>query len=925
MNKILLAIILTGAPMVLKAQQPILLRNLDLEEVQFEQFAHTVENQTGIRFYYKDEWVSGIRVQLEADSMELTEAVVQVLKGTGLTFHIIPPDRLILLPTRSLTTDLSYLSGESEDFDRILQETKPGAKVSKFLTGNRPERIVQLITVGEKGSGQLKTAARIRGRIRDMESGEPIVGATMVVTENGKGCVSDQQGFFTISLLPGRYNVQFSYIGMEPYSCQLEVYSDGDFQVEMSTALIALNEVQIVGNHYRDINTADVGVERLTMNSVNKLPLFMGENDVIKISKLLPGITSAGEASVGVNVRGGSADQNIFYINRMPVYNTSHMFGFLSAFNSDIVQDFSVFKGNVPANYGGRLSSVFNILTRKGNQNAFTAHAGISPVTAHATVEGPIRKGKASYLVSARTSYSDWMLNRMEDPLLRDSKAYFYDITGAIRVTPNLQNDLNVFYYQSYDRFAYGNISQYNYANRGGSLNWKHNYSPALSSTMTLTHADYSFGDVESYEVSSAYNHQYKIRHSEFISEFEWVPALNHRFEFGGGLVFYNLDRGQVLPEGEQSLKIPVDLGTEKGLEGNMFISDDITLFPWLTIYAGLRYSFYSALGPEDVLLYEEGWPKTENTVTDTLHFSNLEPVSFHSGPEVRTAVNIKTGPNHSFKLSFSQMRQYLFMLSNTMTISPTDQWKLSDYHIAPPYGNQYSAGVYHIWPGWGLSGSVEIYYKHIKNVVDFKDGADFIGTPYTETTILQGTQTAYGVEFMLQRSSGRLDGWISYVYSRSMMQISKNDIESINRGEPYPSNFDRPHVLNLIWSYHLNRRITFSNNLVYMSGRPVTFPSSLYHINHIVYIDYYAKNQVRVPDYFRVDVSLALEGNLRADKRFHSSWSLNVYNLLGRNNPQSIFFKPRENYLEGYSFSVIGVPIVTISWNVKMGNYESN
>ena len=269
-----------------------------------------------------------------------------------------------------------------------------------------------------------------------MDSGEPVIGATMVVTETGKGSISDQHGIVSMSLLPGRYNVQFSFIGMETYSCQLDVLSDGDFQVDMQSAVIALNEVQIIGNHYRDINSTDVGVERLSMSSVKQMPLFMGENDVVKISRLLPGITSAGEASVGVNVRGGNADQNIFYINRMPIYNTSHMFGFLSAFNSDIVQDFSVYKGNVPVNYGGRLSSVFNIVTRKGNQKMFNAHAGISPVSAHATLEGPIKKDVASFLVSGRTSYSDWMLNRMEDPLLRDSKANFYDFTGAVSTNP---------------------------------------------------------------------------------------------------------------------------------------------------------------------------------------------------------------------------------------------------------------------------------------------------------------------------------------------------------------------------------------------------------------------------------------------------------------------------------------------------------
>jgi len=923
---IYLAICLIGSSLALKAQENTQVISMELNRTGFAEFAKAVEDQTGIQFFYKEEWVKDVVVNLSAENMEIVSMINQVLLGSGLYFHYIHPDRMVILPEKKMATDLSHLTGPEREIGGSNEEDLLTGNGGKYLEGTKPEQIVQTIVVGSGRNGSSRSVARIRGRIRDVDSGEPVIGATMVETGTGKGSISDQHGMVTMSLRPGRYNVQFSFIGMETYLCQLDVRSDGDFQIEMQSAVIALNEVQIVGNHYRAINSTDVGVERLSMSSVKQMPLFMGENDVIKISKLLPGITSAGEASVGVNVRGGNADQNVFYINRMPIYNTSHMFGFLSAFNSDIIQDFSVYKGNVPVNYGGRLSSVFNIVTRKGNQKMFTAHAGISPVSAHATLEAPIKKDYASFLVSGRTSYSDWMLKRMEDPLIRDSKANFYDFSGAVSISPGEKNDFNAFYYQSFDRFAYGDISEYEYATRGGSLVWKHAYSPALSSTFTGTISDYTFANTDSYEISQAYQHRYNIKHNEFITEFSWVPALNHHINFGTNLIYYDLDRGKVLPSGESSLRIPVNLGFEKGIEGALFVSDNITLFPWLSLYAGLRYSFFSELGPQTVRLYEEGKPKTEATVIDSVQYANNEPVSFESGPEIRAAINIKMGQNTSIKFSYSQMRQYLFMLSNTVTISPTDQWKLSDYHIKPPKGNQYTTGVYHIWPRWGLSGSLEVYYKLTENIVEYKDGANFIGSPYTETSILQGKQEAYGAEFMLQKSAGRLDGWISYAYSRSFVQVKGNsELESINRGDPYPSNYDRPHVLNVIWSYHINRRLTISSNMIYMSGRPVTFPSSLYYIKDVVYIDFYAKNQVRVPDYFRVDASLSIEGNLKAQKKFHSTWSINVYNALGRNNPQSIFFEPQENYLKGFSFSVIGVPIFTVSWNIKMGNYESN
>jgi hypothetical protein len=893
----------------------------------FDRFVEQVESQTGLMIYYNEDWFEGKTFSYEADSVWVDDAIFQVLKGTGLYFNRIGPDRYVILPEKRLSMNLPVNSeasgklGETEEGEAYL-----GVKDDLYLTGTRPDKMVRTIVVGERGSSLARGVARVKGKLINISNGEPVMGATMVDLGSGKGAVSDQNGNVTMALKPGSHAMRFSFIGMESVNVTMEVYSDGDFRVEMQPAVIALDEVQIMGEQYREINTTDIGVERFSMSSLKQLPVFMGERDVIKISKLLPGITSAGEASVGVNVRGGNVDQNIFYINRIPIYNTSHLFGFFSAFNSDMIRDFSIYKGNVPVNYGGRLSSVFNILTRVGNNKSFTAHAGISPVSANATIEGPIRKEHSSYLVSGRSSYSDWILNRMEDPLIRDSDAFFYDFSGSLNFHPSEKNTFNILYYQSYDKFRYSTLSDYEYSNRGVSASWEKHISPALTSKVTGASSIYRFANTDQSEISRAYRHEYMLNHNELLSEFEWVPSLNHKIDFGASLIYYRLDRGQVEPYGAASIRSSVDLGNEQAFEGGIFASDNFEINDWLTLYAGVRYSLYSMLGPQTVMLYEEGKPKSENTIIDSLEFSNFEPVNFHSGPEFRTAVNMKSGPNTSFKFSFNQMRQYLFMLSNTVTISPTDQWKLSDYHIDPQTSYQVTGGVYHIFPKLGLSASMELYYKYSTDIVEYKDGADFITSPLTETVVLQGLQNAYGAEFMLQKTTGRLDGWISYTYSRSEMLVKgEHDYESINNGNPYPSNFDRPHVLNVVANYSINRRFSVSSNVVYMSGRPVTYPTSLYYINNVAYIDYYARNQFRIPDYFRIDLSVNVEGNLKADKFMHSTWSFNVYNLLGRNNPQSIYFVPEEYFIKGYSFSVIGVPVFTISWNVKLGNYESN
>ena len=901
--------------------------NIRISDEDFDNFVQQIESQSGLHIYYNKEWFSGREFSYSGDSVDVDEAIYDILKGTGLYFNWLDPERLIILPEKRLNMKLPVMDVSMGTYlaeDR--GEGYLGVKDDLYLTGTRPEQIARTMEVGKRGTSLTRGVARVKGKLLNLETGEPVMGATMVDLGSGKGNVSDQNGNVTMALKPGKHSMRFSFIGMENVNVTMEVFSDGDFRVEMRSAVIALDEVQIMGEQYRDINTTDMGVERFSMNSLKQVPVFMGERDVIKISKLLPGITSAGEASVGVNVRGGNVDQNIFYINRLPVYNTSHLFGFFSAFNSDMIRDFSIYKGSVPVNYGGRLSSVFNILTRKGNNKSYTAHAGISPVSANVTVEGPIKKDHSSFLLSGRSSYSDWILNQMEDPLIRDSDAFFYDFSGSLNFQPNTKNVFNVFYYQSYDKFRYSNLSNYEYANRGVSVSWEKNISPALTSKLIGTSSFYNFANTDQSEISRAYTHEYMLNHNEVLAEFQWVPNMNHKVDFGSSLILYRLDRGSVQPYGEASIRNSVNLGKEQALEGAVFISDNVDLTDWLSLYAGIRYSLYNMLGPQTVMLYEEGKPKSESTIVDSLEFGKSESVSFNSGPEFRTAINMKAGPNTSFKLSFNQMRQYLFMLSNTVTISPTDQWKLADYHIDPQSSYQLTGGFYHIFPRLGLSATVELYYKYSKDIVEYKDGADFITSPLTETVVLQGLQNAYGAEFMLQKTSGRLDGWISYTLSRSEMLVSgDNEFESINNGNPYPSNFDRPHVLNVVANYNINRRFSVGSNLVYMSGRPVTYPTSLYYINNVAYIDYYARNQFRIPDYFRIDLSLNIEGNLKADKFMHSTWSLNVYNLLGRNNPQSIYFVPNEYFIKGYAFSVIGAPIFTISWNLKLGNYESH
>ncbi|MFC2081477.1 TonB-dependent receptor plug domain-containing protein, partial [Bacteroidota bacterium] len=667
------------------------------------------------------------------------------------------------------------------------------------------------------------------------------------------------------------------------------------------------------------------GFERLNYKTIKEIPVVMGERDMIKIAQMLPGVQNVGEGATGFNVRGSAADQNMIYVKKVPVYNSSHLFGFFSSISPDIVKDFSLYKSNLPAKYGGRLASFFDISTRQGNMNEYTARGGISPITGHVAIEGPVVKNKSAFILSARSTYSDWILKQMDDPELRNSNASFYDLAGTYTHEHNKNNLIKTFGYYSKDKFSLGATNQYEYSNAGASIDLNHRFNSRISGDLAAVFGEYAFQTVDESEDNFAYSQNYRIDHYEMKADFTWLSLGAHKFSFGGNSIFYRLDRGIIKPYGEISKRIPVNFGVENAVESALYFADEFTITRRLTLTGGLRYSYYLALGPAEVLKYAEGLPKRESNITDHLSFGKGKVIKRYSGPEPRFALNYLLGEDNSVKFSYNRVRQFLFMLSNTIAISPTDQWKLCDYNILPPYLDQLSAGYYHDFQNGRISTTLEVYHKWVSNVIEYRDGASFINNPNIELETLQGDQKAYGVELMVRKNAGKLNGWLAYSFSRSTMHI-KSDFpgESINDGLPYPSNYDRPHSLNLVSNYRTDRRFSFSVNMVYTTGRPVTYPVSIYYMDGIQHIDYSERNKYRIPDYFRIDLSFNLEGNLKREKLAHSFWMLNFYNLSGRNNAYSVYFQNDEGVMNGYKLSIFGQPLITLSWNFKFGNYSS-
>ncbi len=897
------------------------------EEVPFSEFAESIKAQTGVTIYYRESWVRDLKVTVEGSGLSLLSTLEALLQPAGLNYFLDEWNHLFLTDTTSLlsrlpdyiTTSDTEISGSPESDLTSLTSAE-----QNYINGRRvlmPETI-------HVGSGALLSGGKrvlINGKISDSESGEPLMGATVYLEDMNKGTITNYDGLFNLIVQPGTYEVECNSMGLEPLRFILVVHSEGELALTMKRTLIPLDEVVVRANRYHNVSGTQMGFERLNYNIFKEVPLVMGERDIINVVKLLPGVQSVGEGSAGFNVRGSSADQNMIYVNKLPVYNSAHLFGFFTSFSPEIVADFTLYKSNLPANFGGRLASFFDVRTKQGNMKRFAARGGISSISAYAAVEGPIRKDRSSFILSARSTYSDWMLKRMEDPLLRNSEAGFNDISGVYTLDPGDKTRIKVFGYLSRDRFKLGKIHAYGYGNSGASVDLRHRFNQRINGNLALIYSRYKFNNSDVQNPSAGYEHGYQIDHYELKSDFNWLSLGRHNVTFGTSGIYYHLNRGVIEPYGRSSIREPLDLGMENGVEVAAYLADEINLTDRLTAYTGLRLSTFISLGPSLVRTYTPGMPLVDDNIRDTLHIGRGAIAKTYYGLEPRLNLRYLVSSNSSVKLSYNRGYQYLFMLTNTIAVAPSDQWKLSDYHIAPQYLDQVSAGFYRDFPATGLSTSVELYRKWGFNMVEYRDGANFTESPHVESETLQGILKAYGVEAMIRKKTGALNGWVTYSYARSFMQVDAPGTgEQINGGKTYPSNFDRPHHVTLVANYKRGRRLSFSSNLVYMTGRPVTYPVSIYYEYELPYIHYSDRNRYRIPDYFRLDFSMNMEGNLRKHKLFHSYWMLSVYNLTGRKNAYSVYFRNVNGFVKGYKLSIFGQPIVTLSWNIKLGNYAS-
>jgi len=885
----------------------------------FDKFAKQLKEQHNITIYYKPEWVENVIVTASGDSIHLATLLDRLLRSKGVYFFEKENGQIFITGNQKIDDfALRILISKREESDSLVLEDNRIASSISY------EKRVNRIRIGKVDEREASGNSLLSGRVISLSSGEPVIGATLYVEGTTNGTVTNSEGFYVLHVVAGSsITLNVSCLGMEKKTYFVDINSSGILNIEMPEMLVDIQEVVVRSGKHENVRGMQMGFQRIAMKEIKTIPVVMGERDILKVASMLPGVQTVGEGASGFNVRGSSTDQNLFLLNEIPVFNTGHLFGFFSAFNPDMVSDFNLYKSNFPVEYGGRLASVFEISTRKGNKKKFGARGGISPITASLLVETPIVNDKVSVIIGGRSTYSDWILNKIEDSDIQNSDASFYDLMSGIHILPDEKSSLQIFGYYSKDKFSLAGTNDYRYENRGGSIMYNRQLNEKWKLELAGVISQYRNYQANKDVVTSSYQHEFLVNNKEFKVKMTGFQFINHKISYGGNIIIHNLDHGVYKPLGDESLISVNDFGKEKGIEYAIFLSDEYKITDNLTFYGGLRYSSFNYLGPNEIYSYANGLPREISNINDTTSYTKGESIVNYNGPEYRMSLNYKLYSDLSLKMSLTRMRQYLFMLSNTIAISPTDRWKLVDPYIAPPIADQVSFGLYKNVNNLALETSAEFYYKKTRDIVEYKDGADLTKNPYFETLILQGHQNSWGAEFLVKRNAGRSTAWLSYTYSRSLITVDSNDPwDQINNGITYASNYDKPHSLNFVGNFRFSRRISLASNLVYSTGRPITFPTGIIYISGIEGISYSNRNEYRIPDYFRVDVSINLEGNLLKRKLAHGSWMLAVYNITGRKNAYSIYFKNEDGRINGYKQSIYGVPIFTISYNFKLGNY---
>jgi hypothetical protein len=862
-----------------------------------KEFLITLQNKYSIKVFYKDIWVEPYTITKTFENTPLVQALNNVFYEHDLTYNFFQDDAIVVF--------------------RRMADTR-----SRF------DNQAQVLIIGNPMNlGRYKSAI-LKGRILDGKTGEPLAGAVVFNSELQKGSTSNSDGYFVVEMPTGDHRLQFSYVGFQNSSTRIRLVEDGtgDFQLFEETHNI--DEVTVLGEE-TDLPRAQMSMVQMTGKEMKQLPALMGEVDVLKGLTMLAGVQTVSELSSGFNVQGGNTDQNLILINGSPVFNSAHLFGFLSLINPDVVEDVRLFKGGIPVKYGERVASVMEVDFKEGNNETMRVYGGIGIINSRLTFDGPITKNKKlTFIAGARTSYTDWILKQLPDPTLNQSVTHFYDISGKLTYKFNQHNKLSIMGYTSNDEFSTSSQSVTQYGNLLGNFKLNNRFTETLYGDLEVSHSEYSYRltDYANEKPPEAYYLDNLLKYSSAGYHFKWHPGPRHNIEAGFKAVYNRISPGKITPVEELTVIETRELNDEKTLEWAGYIGEEFEILPQFSIVAGLRYSRFNNVGTPIVYVYDPDEPMTPDNVIDSLEYGPNDISASYGGIEPRFAVNYDLDINTSLKFHYQRTRQNIFQLSNNAVISPAETWKAADYHLEPLISDQIAVGIENNSWFKDIDFAAEIYYKNLQNLIEYKNGAQLIMNEHIETALIPTKGYSYGIELSAKKTFGRLTGYTSYVYSRTMRKNdSPFDEENFWNGKYYPSIYDKPHDFSLTATYNISRRWRFSGNFVFISGRPTTLPEIKYQFAGERLVYYSDRNKYRMPPYNRLDLSITFDENLKKKRMWKGSWTFSIYNVYGRNNPYSIYYKKsipgQDNDYRRYSLyklSVIGIPVPSLTYNFK-------
>jgi hypothetical protein len=861
----------------------------------FEKAVSIIENKYHVRFFYDTYRLNTRRLNRTVTELPFDLALDKIQQISGYSSVKINTSSYILIPVEDV---YSNQKNTYQDFISI---------------GNP-------LDYGKYASGS------IEGELIDGKTGEPLVGAMINVEKLKIAVTTDKNGKFILNLPVGEHELNLKYFGYEESNAKIKVFSHGKLKLELFEKSISLDEVIVRAEMAQSsVMRNQMSIVRIDSKAIKELPVTMGETDVIKSVTLMPGVQSVGEFGSGFNVRGGSADQNLVLMEDLPVFNPSHVFGLISVVNSDDVSNVTLLKAGIPVQYGERVSSVLDIKMGGAQAEKISAKGGIGLINSRLSLKMPLLKKNATLTIGGRSSYSDWLLHQMPDIDLQNSSAAFYDLNAMLAINPNSTNRISIYGYLSNDDFTFTKTTRYRYENLMGGMKWSHVFTNNLSFIAMVGRSNY---DLRIDEDMDKNLDQSKIKmgviYDCFRTNVSWAISPKNSLNIGVNAIRYTNNPGELSPGSDESLILYKKSQDEQGAELSAYLSDNYDINDKFSVEAGVRYTKYLFLGPYNFNEYLPGVPRISDNLTEVKTFKKNDIIYSNNSFEPRVNMIYKVNSESSVKASYSKVSQFMNLISNTSVMAPTDVWKLSDGNISPLVCQQFALGYYRNFSKKALEASVEIYFKQLQNVIEYKDGAKLLLNQSIETDLLSAKGYNYGIEFYVRKNTGRLTGWVSYTYSRSLRKTaSPFQDEQIKGNQMFPSNYDKPNNLIILTNYHISRRWRFSSTFVYSTGRPVTLPEMQFYFANNQVIYYSDRNKYRLPDYHRLDVSITLDESLKIKKKWKGSWTFSIVNLYGRKNAYSAFYAKETPSMVNdyrtyslYKLYIIGQPFPTLTYN---------